>query len=447
MKKILLLGAGRSATILIEYLLNVCEKKGWLLIVADANIKVAKQKVKRHAFGKTVSFDVHNKEQLNKLVIKSDLVISMLPTGFHNMVVEPCMSNGCNLLTASYLTPEMKVLNKEAKKRGILILTECGLDPGIDHMSAMRVIDRIRDEGGKIVGFESFTGGLLAPDMIENPWQYKFTWNPRNVVLAGQGGVKFLQEGRYKYIPYHKLFRRTEIVHIPNYGYFEGYANRDSLKYREIYGLKNIRTMYRGTLRRPGFCKTWDVFLQLGATDDTYEMESVKYMTHRQFINSFLYYNRGDSIELKLAHYLNLDIDSDEMHKLKWIGVFDNELVGLEKGTPAQILEHILKKKWTMSEDEADMIVMWHKFKYKLNSVLCEIHATLISIGENQEKTAMAKMVGLPLGIAAKLIVEGKISEKGVHIPIKKVFYNPILNELENKFGCEFIEEEIENPV
>ncbi len=446
MKKILLLGAGRSATILIEYLLNVCEEKGWQLIVADADIKVAKQKVNQNVCGKAVTFDVHNSEQLNRLVRKSDLVISMLPTEFHNMVAESCLSNGCSLLTASYLTPEMKAMDKEAKEKGVLILAECGLDPGIDHMSAMRVIDRIMDEGGKITGFESFTGGLLAPDIIENPWQYKFTWNPRNVVLAGQGGVKFLQEGRYKYIPYHRLFRRTEIVNIPDYGYFEGYANRDSLKYREIYGLKNIRTMYRGTLRKSGFCKSWDVFVQLGATDDTYEMEGVKKMTHRQFINSFLYYNRGDSIELKLAHYLNLDIDSEEMHKLKWLGVFDNEPVGLDKGTPAQILEHILKKKWTMAENEADMIVMWHKFNFKLNGISREIHATLVVIGENQEKTAMAKTVGLPLGIAAKLIVEGKIEEKGTHIPIKKEFYEPILNELVNNFGCEFIEEEIENP-
>ena len=228
---------------------------------------------------------------------------------------------------------------------------EMGLDPGIDHMSAMQVLDRIKSAGHKLTAFETFTGGLLADDQkVDNPWQYKFTWNPRNVVLAGTGIVKFIQEGRLKYIPYQKLFQRTEVIHIPEYGYFEGYANRDSLKYLEVYKLNGINTLYRGTLRRPGFCKAWDAFVQIGATDDSYTLFGLEDMTHRQFINTFLQYNPNDSIELKLAHYLNIGMESAEMYKLKWIGIFDDQLIGLQEGTPAQILEHILKKKWTLDD-------------------------------------------------------------------------------------------------
>jgi saccharopine dehydrogenase (NADP+, L-glutamate forming) len=353
------------------------------------------------------------------------------------------VKSGKHLVTASYVTDEIKALDAQAKEKGILLLNECGLDPGIDHMSAMKVIDRIRQEGGEIVGFESFTGGLLAPnDKVDNPWQYKFTWNPRNVVLAGTGGVKFLQDGKFKYIPHHKIFRRIEIVHIPGYGYFEGYANRDSLGYREVYDLKNIKTMYRGTFRRQGFCKTWSILVQLGACDDSYQMEEVDNMTHRQFINSFLSYNPDDSIELKLAHYMNIDLDSDEMNKLKWSGFFSDELVGLKKGTPAQILEHILKKKWTLDPDEKDMIVMYHKFNFMIKGNLREIHATMVAIGDDRVNTAMSKTVGLPMGIATKLLAEGKITARGVKIPIEKGIYSPILSELKG-LGFDFIEEEI----
>ena len=291
--------------------------------------------------------------------------------------------------------------------------------------------------------FESFTGGLVAPESDDNLWNYKFTWNPRNVVLAGQGTVKFLQEGRFKYIPYHHLFRRTEIVHIPKYGHFEGYANRDSLKYREVYDLHNVKTMYRGTFRRPGFCRAWNVFVQLGATDDTYELENVNKMSHRQFINSFLSYNPHDSVELKLAHYLHLELESEEMNKFKWLDLFSEELVGLDHGTPAEILEHILKKKWTLTPQDRDLIIMWHKFNYSINGKEKELHATLAALGDDAHNKGMAKTVGLPLGIAAKLIMEDKIGLKGVYVPIKKEIYEPILNELVNDFGFDFIEEEI----
>ncbi|UII29339.1 saccharopine dehydrogenase NADP-binding domain-containing protein [Fulvivirga maritima] len=445
MNIILVLGAGRSSSSLINYLLENSKNEQWQVRVGDYALELAQEKCKNSENAFPFSFDIGNEEELDKEVKKAGIVVSMLPAKYHTVVAKSCLRWRKNMVTASYVSKEMKALDAEAKEKGIIILNECGLDPGIDHMSAMKVIDEIRDNGGELIGFESFTGGLLAPGTDEkNPWEYKFTWNPRNVILAGQGVVKFIQEGTYKYIPYQKVFRRTEQVHIPGYGYFEGYANRDSLNYLDVYGLQGIKTIYRGTFRRPGFCRTWNVFVQLGATDDSYEMEGVGEMTHRSFINSFLSYNPHDSVELKLAYYLNLDIDGPEMHRLRWAGIFDHTPVGLAQGTPAQILEHILKKKWTLKKDDKDMIVMWHKFQYLLSGEEKEIHSTLIAIGDDDVQTAMAKTVGLPLAIATKLILQGKVKATGVHIPIKKEIYDPILKELAT-FGFEMSEKEVSN--
>lgn len=443
MNKILVLGAGRSATSLIKYLLEAAATNQWQLIVADYALQLAQEKVGDHPCGKAIAFNINKEEERNAIVQEADVVISMLPARFHPVVAEACLSYGKHLLTASYVSDDMRALDAQAKEQGLLFLNECGLDPGIDHMSAKKVIDDIRSRGFELRAFESFTGGLLAPDPTDdNPWEYKFTWNPRNVVLAGQGTVKFIQEGRYKYIPYHKLFRRIEMIHIPGHGYFEGYANRDSLMYLDVYGLEGIQTLYRGTLRRPGFCKAWDIFVQLGATDDTYVLEGVNKMTHRQFINSFLSYNPSDSVELKLAHYLGLDIDGPEMHKLRWLGLFDEEPVGLQKGTPAQLLEHILKKKWTIGPEVKDQIVMWHLFDYQDGDQVKRVRSAMVANGEDAIDTAMAKTVGFPLGIATKLLLQGKIEARGVQIPITPEFYNPILKELE-ELGFHFIEEEV----
>lgn len=444
MDNILVLGAGRSSTSLIEYLLDNASSHDWQVTIADYALQLAEEKTKGHERAKAVAFNINNEEECDQLVAKHDVVISMLPARFHPVVGEACLLHGKHLLTASYVSEDMKAMDEAAKAKGLLFLNECGLDPGIDHMSAKKVIDHIREEKGlELRAFESFTGGLLAPDKNDdNPWQYGFTWNPRNVVLAGQGTVKFIQEGRYKFIPYHKLFRRIEMIHIPGHGYFEGYANRDSLQYLDVYDLHGIQTLYRGTLRRPGYCKAWDVFVQLGATDDSYQMEGVKGMTHRQFINSFLSYNPHDSVELKLAHYLKLDLDGPEMHRLKWLGMFDETPVGMLKGTPAQILEHILKKKWTIRPDQKDQIVMWHLFDYIENGEVKRIRSAMVADGENASATAMAKTVGYPLAIATKLLLTGKIAARGVQIPITKEFYAPILAELET-LGFDFIEEEV----
>ena len=433
-------GAGLSSSVLIDYLLENAAKEDWKIRVGDMNVALAQRKVNGHERGEAFEFNVTNSIQRLNEISQADIVISMLPAHMHVDVAKECIALKKPMVTASYVSDAMQELHDEAIKAGVTIMNEIGVDPGIDHMSAMRVLDEIRENGGKMLQFESFTGGLVAPESDNNPWNYKFTWNPRNVVLAGSGGaVKFKQEGLYKFIPYHQLFRRTEIVEIPEYGRFEGYANRDSLKYREAYGLKDIPTIYRGTFRRPGFCRAWDVFVKLGATDDSYIMEGTENMTHRQFLNSFLAYNITDSVELKLMHYLKIEMDSDIMYKLTWLGMFDETPVGLVNATPAQILQHILEKKWQMEEHDLDMIVMYHLFGYELNGEKHQRESFMVIKGDDKVHTAMAKTVGLPVGIAAKMILTRKITKPGVLIPIDKEVYNPVLDELEN-YGVVFKE-------
>lgn len=446
MKKILVIGAGRSAIVLIDYLLENAEAENWHITVADADAAHAKKMIGDSKSATAIELDATIDARRAALIAEHDLIISMLPAFLHTMVANDCLSLKKNLVTPSYISEDMRKMSQVVKDAGLIFLNELGVDPGIDHMSAMRLLDDMRSKGKEITCFESFTGGLVAPESDDNPWNYKFTWNPRNVVLAGQGGaVKFKHNGKFKYIPYQKLFRRTEVIKIPDYGLFEGYANRDSLSYRELYKLEDIPTIYRGTLRRKGFCRSWDVFVQLGMTDDTYIMEDSMNMTHREFTNSFLKYNEHDSVELKLQYYMKMDQDGDVFDKLQWLGIFDNELIGLDKpSTPAQILQKILEKKWSLKPGDKDMIVMWHKIRTRDNadSPEEEIHSSMVVIGDEEPRTAMAKTVGLPMAIAAKLILNGTITTPGVHAPVTKEIYEPILNELES-FGISFEEREM----
>ena len=443
MKKVLVLGAGLSTSSLINYLLDNSKENDWRIKVGDVSLDVAKEKVKNHPYGEAFQFDIFNEYQKEKEISVSNVVISMLPARFHPLVAECCVKHKVHMLTASYVSDEMKALHKKAKEVGISLLNELGVDPGIDHMSAMRVIDKIKEKGGKLTAFKSSTGGLIAPEYDNNPWNYKFTWNPRNVVVAGQGVSQYLLNGNYKYLPYHKLFTRTETTSVKGYGDFEIYPNRDSLKYREIYNLKDIETIFRGTMRRPGYCSAWNVFVQLGLTDDTYQIENSENITYREFVNMFLDYDSKLSVEEKLAAYCNISIDGDEMNRIKWLGLFENNKVGLPNATPAQILQKILEEKWVLGDHDKDMIVMQHTFEYKIKTERKKIISTLVCLGIDKEQTSMAITVGTPLAIAAKLLLTGKIKVKGVHTPVIKELYEPILNELEG-YGVKFTEEEVD---
>jgi saccharopine dehydrogenase-like NADP-dependent oxidoreductase len=443
MNSILLLGAGRSSASLISYTLSQGKINNWNVIVGDFSIDAAKERIGVSSVGQAIAFNITDRINSAKAIQEVDVVVSLLPAHLHPLVAEICLEKGKHLLTASYVSEEMNAFHEKAKAKNLLFMNECGLDPGIDHMSAMQVIDKIKNDGGKMISFESFTGGLIAPETDpQNPWRYKFTWNSRNVVMAGQATAKFLQDGKYKYIPYQQLFKRITKVSVPEYGEYEGYANRDSLKYIDTYNLQGIKTMLRGTLRNKGFCSAWDVLVQLGCCDDTYEMENVEAMTHKDFIESFLDSSSQESNEDKISSRFSLIQNGPELQRLRWSGLFENEKVGLKKGTPAQILEHILNKKWKLAGEDKDLIVMWHRFVFEKNGKQKEIQASLIAKGEDSIETAMAKTVGLPLGIAAKLLMQNKIQQRGVVIPTSKEIYEPVLKEL-SELGIELSEEEI----
>jgi len=441
MQTVLILGAGLSSTSLIKYFLDNSHNQ-WKVRVGDIKLENALERVNGHINGEAFRFDVHDPDQRRKEVEQASIVISMLPARMHHLVAECCVELARDMVTASYLSPAIRALDSEARKKGIVLMNECGVDPGIDHMSAMQMIHKIREEGGKLKAFESSTGGLVAPGFENNPWKYKFTWNPRNVVLAGHDGARFLHNGKFKYIPYNKVFQRIETIQVPDLGEFEVYGNRDSLTYRDTYGLHNLETMFRGTIRRPGFCEAWDTFVQLGATDDTYIMEDTKEMSYRDFINSFMAYRTDIPVEQKLLNYLELDKDSDMMDRLRWLGIFDDTKVGIAGLSPAKVLQKILEEKWQLEQDDKDMIVMQHQFDFEKEGIRKKRFSTMVCIGENTLHTAMSLTVGLPLAMIARRILEGEYKEKGVQLPIQAEIYNPVLEELK-EYGIRFVENEL----
>jgi len=442
MRSILIFGAGRSASSLIRYLLAKSESENLHLVVADLSLALAEKKTQNHPNATPIALNIFETEERKAAIEKASIVISMLPAHLHIEIAEDCIEFKKHLVTASYISDAMQALDEEARKNNLIFMNEIGLDPGIDHMSAMKVIDEIRSKGGNMLLFESFCGGLVAPECDNNLWNYKFTWAPRNVVLAGQGGAaKFIQEGTYKYIPYGTVFRRTEFLEVEGYGKFEAYSNRDSLKYRSIYGLDDILTLYRGTIRRVGYSKAWNMFVQLGMTDDSYIMEDSENMSYRQFVNSFLPYHPTDSVEIKTRLILKIDQDDIMWDKLLELDLFNpDKKVDLPNATPAQILEKILSDSWTLEPNDKDMIVMYHKFGYELHGKKQQIDSKMVCIGDDQTYTAMAKTVGLPVAMATLLILNGEITTPGVQLPIKKEVYQPILKELE-EYGVIFNEQ------
>ena len=442
MKKILILGAGMTASSLIKYMLDHAESNKWLVRLGDLSIEKAQKRINNHSHGEAFKFDSENPGLLEKEVKSADIVISLLPSNLHYLVSSSCVRNSKSLVTTSFLTPEIQKMDKEAREKEILLLSEMGVEPGVDHMSAMQVIDRIKGNGDSLIAFESATGGLIAPEYDNNPWRYKFTWAPRNVVLAGQGGARFYHNGKFKYIPYHKIFQRIETIDIPGLGEFEVYPNHDSLKYQSAYGLTDLLTMFRGTIRRPGFCKAWDLLVQLGATDDSFVMDNSENMTYREFTDSFLAYDIIGTVESKLANYLGIREDSELMDKLRWLGLFEDIKIGIPELTPARILQHILEQKWRLRPGDKDMIIMQHQFDYNHLGTNRRIFSNMVVYGEDQNYTAMSISVGLPVAIITKLILEGRIDLTGVHIPVNKLIYEPVLSELKD-YGIQFHEKDI----
>jgi saccharopine dehydrogenase-like NADP-dependent oxidoreductase len=439
MKVVLVLGAGLSSSSLFRYLISHLKENDWRLIIANASIDVLSNKYGSIADVELLKLDANNKAQRQQLIARSNLVISMLPASFHVEVARDCIDAGIDLITPSYVSQEMKALHDEAIQKGVTIMNETGVDPGIDHMSAVKIMEEIDEKGGKLTSFKSFCGGLIAPESDDNLWHYKFTWNPRNVVLAGQGGVAaFRQNKELKYIPYNQLFKRTERFEIEGYGSFDGYANRDSLKYLELYNMASVETMYRGTLRRPDFCQAWDVLVELGLTEDGYILENSQSLTPRQLLNAFLPYHPKDSVETKLQRFLR----EDRLHLyplFEEIGLFDNTVpIHSEDASPARFLQALLEKSWVLKPEDKDMLVMLHEFGYLLEGRKYRLLSSMVSVGEDRHYTAMANTVGLPMAIIAKHMLKG-YRNPGVHLPIDRELYIPVLEELKT-WGVEFID-------
>jgi len=498
MKKILLFGAGKSATVLIDYLLENAVKEGWQLTLVDADLQLAQSKIGDSSFGIPLSFDIRNDTERKKNIEQSDIVISLLPPSLHYIVAQTCVELKKDLLTASYVDDQIKNLQSKIEDNSLLFLCEMGLDPGIDHMSAMRMIDDIHSKNGHITSFQSHCGGLVAPESDDNPWRYKISWNPRSVVLAGKSGAHYKESGQEKRLHYEELFTPDRVIEIPELGYLSWYPNRDSLSYAALYDLEEAETFIRTTLRYPDFMYGWRNIIELKMTDETPKYETDKKALYEVFKEHMDKNGFGEWLEEKLTdrfsqtkemlsnlvklmevekeakegdleipeEFMSVDekgniteIGLDEVknraasflaHKMHeanltlkqlfFLGLDDRETI-VNKGfcSAADVLQFALEKKLALRADDKDMIVMMHEIKFAVGSQKSAISSLLIVKGENNIRTAMAKTVGLPLGISAKLILNGTIRLKGLHIPTKKEVYEPVLKELE-EYGIRFEE-------
>lgn len=440
MKTILLFGAGKSATSLIEYLGKCCNENEWHLIVCDANSDLAQSKIINFTSAKAISIDVSNAEKRHELISKADIVISMLPPGLHFLVAKDCVLFSKNLLTASYIDEKIKSLKNEIEEKGLIFLGEMGLDPGIDHMSAMKMIHGIKKQGGKITSFKSHCGGLVSPESDDNPWHYKITWNPANVVMAGSSGAIYKNEGKPVEIPYTEIFNdEKNTVAVPALFPLAWYANRDSLSYLDTYQLHDADTFIRTTLRYPSFCRGWNKIIKLDFTNihDREEIKECK--TFADWFNlkkeKFASQNGNDLID-------NNFFNPEFIEQIDFLSMRSSETIPLEVSNSASLLQYLLEKKLVMKPNDKDMIVMLHEIEYTINGENKETRSCLVVKGKDQIHTAMAKTVGLPLGIAAKLILQNKIQLTGLHIPVISEIYEPVLKELELngiKFNDEII--------
>jgi saccharopine dehydrogenase-like NADP-dependent oxidoreductase len=430
MKKVLVIGAGRTSITLISYLIKKAEEQNWQITVADQSLKLAQEKTGGHPRTRAISFNVTDTKQRRKEIAKADVVVSLLPPNLHVKVVEDCIENKVHLLTASYVSPEMKRYNESAVESDVILLNEMGLDPGIDHMDTMRLITKIKDKGGKIQSLKSFGGGLITPESDTNPWGYKITWSPMNVVTAGMASARYVKNGKLKIVPYNRLFLDTEIVEVPGVGKYEAYPNRDSIKYRKIYHLHKIPNVFRGSLRKIGFCDAWNALVRIGLTDNRYVVPESQRFTYEQWLSIYLTKRNGTTTKEAMLEFLDISPDSEVMEKLEWLGLLGDKKIRIKNATPAEILLDLLIQKWEFKKSDRDMIILQTEIEYEIKKKREKIISSLVVKGEDHNHTAMSRTVGLPLGIGVNLILNNKIKERGVVIPIHSDIFRPTLKEL-----------------
>ena len=431
MKNILVIGAGRTSSSLINYLSERAPKEDWVITVADKSFELAEQKAANYSKTKAIKFDVLDDDQRKMQISNADIVVSLLPETFHIHLVKDCIKHRVNLITASYVSPQMASFNNEVKNAGIIFLNEMGLDPGIDHMDTMRLISKVKDKGGKLISLISYGGGLIAPESDNNPWGYKITWNPMNVVTAGMASARYVKDGKLKIVPYNRVFKDAQLVEVPGIGKFEAYPNRDSIKYRRIYNIPQIPNVYRGSLRKIGFCKAWNALIQIGLTDNRYLVPDSDKFKYKEWLSFYLDKKNGTSTKQALVNFLNVPEESDIIKKIEWLGLLGDEKIQLTDVSPAEILLDLLKKKWKFGEKDKDMVILQTEVEYELENKIEKIVSSLVVYGKPEFNTAMSATVGLPLAIGTKLVLNNRIKEKGVIIPITSDIYDPAMNELE----------------
>jgi saccharopine dehydrogenase (NADP+, L-glutamate forming)/spermidine synthase len=435
MKKVLILGAGLVSRPMVRYLLNLENVE---TVVATRTVSKAQELVNNHPRGRAVAMLVDDEAALHRLIADSDVVVSLLPYIYHPTVARYCIDLKKHLVTTSYVGEPMRALDSDAKKAGVILLNEIGLDPGIDHMSAMAIIDRVRTEGGTVTSFISSCGGLPAPEANDNPLGYKFSWSPRGVLMAGRNEARFLKDGTVTVIPAGRLFASCWHIKIAGTGEFEAYPNRNSLPYIELYGLSGVKTMLRATLRNIGWCETMQAISDLSLLREDGVRTDIARMTFAQWLREFVP-GRGD-LRADTAHRLNLPVEHPVIKRLEWLGLFSDEQIGIESGTNLDILAKAMLQRMAYRPGERDMIVLHHQFEIEYPDRSRKlIESTLVDYGEPAGDTAMARTVSLPAAIAVRMILENQIKLTGVQIPVRRELYEPVMNEL-SRIGIRFQE-------
>ena len=443
MKQILILGAGQSSAYLIAHLLELASRRHWFVTVGDLDLELARERIGEHPCGSAVHFDVNDASLRSTQIEHADVVINMLPPAYQDLVAWDCVNHGRHMLSVSYQDQAVRDLEPDAQRKGVLLLCELGLDPGIDHMSAMALIRRVHDRGGQVRAFRSYGSGIPAPDQPQNPLRYVVTWNPRNVAMSGEAGAQYMEDGRIKIVPFHQVFHHTWEVEVEGIGKLEAYPNRDSLAYLEAFGLEGVETMVRGTLRYPGWSETWAQIVRLGLPNETLRIPNLAQRSYREVVEMFLPLNITEArIEQRIARFLQISPTGRIMENLSWLGLFSDQPIGCDGETAAAMLIHLLQQKLPLTDDLRDVVVLVHELgvTYPNGERPPErITSTLVSEGQAGGFTAMSKTVGLPTAVAAQLLLDGELPLTGCHIPTHPSIYEPVLREI-SAAGLEFSE-------
>ena len=440
MQTILVAGAGKSSTYLIEYLLENASRNKWNVIVADGDAAAIAKKVNKHPFAEAAVFDINNKAQREALVKRADIVLSLMPPHLHILLAHECLEHKKNLITSSYISDEMRSMDAAVKEAGLMFMCEMGLDPGIDHMTASKIINSIHKVAGRITAFRSYCGGLIAPESDNNPWHYKFSWNPKNIITAGFGGAKYLHNGKHVEVPYEKMFEHNKKIKIPGLNALAYYPNRDSLKYLDLYDVSSVKTFMRATLRYPSFSRGWDALIKLGLTNQEDNFDTTGY-TYAAWLRKKTNCEAEANLQQHVASILGAVNDDKVISLLEWLGVFSNVNVASGNLSSGEILLELLQDKWSMSEEDKDMVVMHHEVEYEHKGRMITLKSSMVLKGEGGEHSAMARTVGMPMAILATLILTKKLKPPvGVLLPVMQSVYRPVLRELEYN-GISFTDE------